>query len=234
MTIKNAKTIIAVIPVLLVLVVALNVQEADAAKCTGVDERCYAKNYHWDSNTKGLKYTTTVTNMVPVSSCSDMPVATGWVIFPNRDWVEVGFSSGWLQSTCNTSEFAYYAYKDLFGYHEVKSSALSIGSTHTFSMDDINQDKYWLLQRGTSSLANVLMAYEIGDQMQVGIEGNKDNPPSTWIPETQFRNTAIYGTSWITPTTVGVAEDNLKGYYHDPCIANFKDFNAGTLSGVNC
>lgn len=233
MTMKNAKTIIAVIPVLLVLAVALNIPEADAAKCTGSTEHCYAENYY-TADKKGLKYNAKVTNMVPVSSCSDIPTATGWVVFPNDDWVENGFASGLIQGTCNTSEYSYYAYHDPFGYHEYKSSALSIGSTYTFSMDDTNQDKYWSLQRGTSQLANVYMAYTSSSDMATGIEGNKDNPASTWIPETEFRTVLVYGTSWAAPTIVGVIEDTAKGYYHDPCTNIYQDFNAGTTSGVNC
>jgi len=234
-TSKTTIAMFAIIPALLVLAVGVESPLAFASHCEGA-ANCYATNHYTDS-TKGLKYDAKISNMGPASPpTSEELTITGWVIFSDGTFVENGFASGDVAGTDGTDERSYYGFEDIFGIHEYRSSALTVGTTYTFLMADLDGNKQWEIKRDSTSLANVYLAEATSEHLEVGMEGNKNNPATTWIPETEIRDVKDYNTSsWNAPNTYSKHENhNSKGYYHDYCASGYEDFNVGTDSGVNC
>lgn len=232
---KTTTTIIAVTTVL--FVIGFGFSEADAARCS--DPHCYAIGKTF-TNYEGAKFTTDVTNMVPEDNCEDHPTVTVWVIFPNDDWIENGFTSGELADSCYSTEKSYYAYENTFGYYEYNAGSVTVSSTYTFSIDDINQDNSWLVKRGTSQLANLATAYSYADEIHSGAEGDVTNPGTDFIPETEITDFKVYDdtdSAWeLLPSSPQYSTaDNTEDYYFDRCSTNGQsNFNVGTDSGVSC
>lgn len=102
-------------------------------------------------------------------------------------------------------------------------------------MTDTDQNDYWTIKRGTSTLASsIYMGYSEYNVAQMGIEGNVNNPGSSWIPETELRDAEEYISGWQAVSDSTWDEDNPEGYYHDGCTDHHEDINVGTDSGVSC
>jgi hypothetical protein len=224
--------LISILPIMM-LTVGFSTQEADAAKCYTPDH-CYALHRYNDATVNGLKYNTIVSDMVPITPCSTVMVAAGWVALPNGDWLEAGFTSGSLAGNCYSTKQGYYAYQDSFGYSEYNAGTLTVGSTHTFEISDANTDKYWNIKRNTSNLAQVLMAYSYGTVADRGIEGNRNNPSTSWIPTTHFWNGQKYQNGAWSNISGGQGwfyQDTSYGYYIGNCdTTHFHARTGGTLT----
>ncbi len=227
------KTMFMILPAAVILFVGSVALDAYAAQCAS--PHCYAISYYTD-DADGIRYDSTVTDLGPTCPGSEIPTVTAWVVWDNGDFVENGFTSGSLAGSCYTSEKSYYGYDDgtIDAPYEYNAGSVTQTSTYTFSMDDSNGDGYWLIKRNTSQLANILMSSSTYDHADVGIEGNENNPGSSWIPETELRNVEEYSSGWGAPISVGSSEDTTKGYYHDWCADPYQDLNVGTDSGVSC
>lgn len=118
----------------------VSIPNAEAAQCSS--PHCYATGY--DGVTlSGTRFTTVITDLVPVSSCVDTPTVTHWTYFANGDTLEDGFTSGLLAGSCYTTEKSYYA-TDLtvFGYTEYNAGSVTISNTHTFEISDTDKNQY--------------------------------------------------------------------------------------------
>jgi hypothetical protein len=212
--------------------------DAWAAKCS--NPHCFALQRENLSNS-GSKYTTIVTNLVPVTPCTDVPTLTQWVSFSNGDYLEEGFTSGKLNTSCYTTERHYYG-TDLSGTHiDYDVTSLSVGSVQTFEISDTNKDKYWIIKRNNNSpVAQLLMVASNSIYTDIGEEGNVNSPTSSYIPSTHLYNILRYkGTpiSWQIPSSPNWAnEDTAYGYWHalcgTPAVTNH--FHTGTGAEVAC
>lgn len=225
-----------ILPAILILFIGGMALDAHAAKCTGVGDHCYAYSVYPD-DANGIRYDATVTNLGPSCPGSEIPTVTAWVKWDNDDFIENGFTSGSLAGSCYETEKSYYGYDDGTGGapYEYNAGSVSVSSTYTFSIDDSNENDYWLIKRDSSQLANILMSSSTYDEVHVGIEGNVNNPGSSWIPETEMRDVEEYDSGWEAPSTVSkYDDDDGYGYFMDWCTDPFQDLNVGTDSGVGC
>ncbi|MBM2819259.1 MAG: hypothetical protein HW410_941 [Nitrosarchaeum sp.] len=232
MTSRTTKTILfaGLIFTLMVSVSGMNV--AEAAQCS--NPHCYATGYE-GVTLSGARFTTFVTDLVPVSSCSDTPTVTHWVYFSNGDKLEDGFTSGLVAGSCYTTEKSYYA-TDLSvgGYTEYNAGSLTIGSINIFEISDTDKNKYWLIKRNTSQLANILMSANYGILTEAGIEGNRNNPSTTFIPTTHIYNFQKYAgspSSWLSAQPTWDDDDTYK-YYLSSCTNTH--FHVRTGNSLTC
>jgi len=203
---------------------------------------CYAQLTHTNSN-NGNQYTSIIANLGS-TSCGTFGAVTQWVGFANGDWLESGYATGTVGGSCYSSgqERSYYVIyiAATNSYTEYNVGSLTAGTTKTFEISDTDQNRYWQIVIGGSTVANnLLMSSATSTNVQVGEEGDVNNPSSTFIPSTHLYSIQKYSSgSWSSPTSVSFFEGNEADKYWaakcgSPPSATHLHVNTGS-SEVTC
>lgn len=236
---KSVLTFIAIlIPVMLVMPAASPLQSAEATKCAS--PHCYAEEYTGAANS-GNKYTTDVTQITPINSCTSVPTVTQWQRFSNGDWIESGFTSGHLPGNCFTNVHGYYGYTSGGGstLYEYDLGVLSVGSVQTFEISDTNRDTYWDVYRNGGNVAHLQMISSSTYETDMGAEGNDNNPSSSYIPKTHMYNEQRFTGSpgsWNTATDgfLNISDESY-GYWPTNCTPSIAHLHVITgTSASDC
>lgn len=123
-------------------------------------------------------------------------LVTQWVALPNGDYLEWGTVSGALYDNFPTStnwscvnERSYRAGQVFGAYFEINVAATSIGSSYTYELNDVNNDKTWIFYRGTTNYGQRTTGSSTSNGQEVGAEVNNTNPT---LPNTHIHNIQLY------------------------------------------
>lgn len=157
--------------------------------------------------------------------------------FPNGDYIEMGTMVGRnpVQKIDVTNESVYYA-TTLSGapYNEVTGSTVSVGSTQTYEISDVNKDRTYLFKRNGGQIGSVTVISTNAVEIEVGTETTVDSG----LPKTH-----MYNISWLKSNGVweywGLADWIGEDPSNSPlwilnCSPNYQHIHVGSGATGNC
>lgn len=238
---RNLLLLAALIPSLAAVgLLSTSIPNAEATQCG--NPHCYADQRTYISNSlSGEKRTEVVTDLTTSTTCptnTEFIDEEGWIVFANNDWLEAGFTQGYLQGVCRTSEHNFYA--DSIGgfYQEFDAGAVSIGSTQTYEESDRNpgSGNIWHVYINGVDKAQLTMASSTASFVQQGeeVSYNSSTAPKTDYSSIQKFSGAPPAWSTLTSGANPWADDTGFGLWINNCSPNFTHITTGMGGTASC
>jgi hypothetical protein len=200
---------------------------------------CYAIQNAEISSLSGEKHTEIVADLTTSTTCptnSEFIDEEGWIVFANNDWIESGFTKGFLQGVCRTSEHSFDAWSIGGFYQEFDLGAVSIGSTQTYEMSDTDQDKTWEVYDNGISTAQITMTSATAANVQ---EGEETSYYSSTASKTDISSIQTFsGTppGWINLAsgTNPYVQDTSQGLWISNCSPSYTHITTGMGGTASC
>lgn len=235
---KRIALLTGIIPSLIAIsLLSTSFPNAEAAQCSS--PHCYAIQLASPSSLSGEKHTEVVTDLTTSTTCpnhNEFINEEGWIVFANGDWVESGFTQGYLQGNCRTSERNFYAYSSGGVYQEFDTGAVSIGSTENYEMSDTNHDKAWDVYINSSNVAHFTLASSTASNVQEGeeVSYNSSSAPKTSTTSIQTFTGSPGSWSNLSSGTNPYQQDSSFGLWINNCSPNYNHITAGMGGTASC
>ncbi|MDE1818897.1 MAG: hypothetical protein KGI19_09895 [Thaumarchaeota archaeon] len=222
---------------LTISLLSTSLPNAEAAQCPS--PHCYAIQSASISSLSGEKRSEVATALTTSTTCpnhNEFIDEEGWIAFANGDWIETGFTQGWLQGNCRTSDRNFYAYSSGGVYQEFDSGAATVGNTQTYEMSDTNRDAAWDVYINSANVAHFTLASSTASVVQQGEEVtyNSSTAPKTSISGIQTFNGSPPGWSNLGSGTNPYQQDSTFGLWINNCSPNYNHITVGMGGTASC
>lgn len=206
-------------------------QNAYATHCEDLTH-CHGIEQNFTTNW-GNSFTTIVTDMAMTQTCSYVLTVEQWVVLPNGDWMENGFTIGGFvdpSQPCADTESNFQAKRISGTYNDYNDGTVAIGSTITYELSDTNKDKRWDVKVDGASVSNFVIPYSSGIGQQVGTETSHHSPT---LPKTHVYDVAMYNINgWEYWGTGEFAQESPMWIIN--CTPNYQHVHVGSGTVGNC
>jgi len=219
----------------------IEVQNAFATHCVAnppTDPPCYGREISSTTN-YGNAFTTKVRDMSMTTACNYIAAISQWVVFPNGDWLENGYTIGGFEDEpiqCigdGNSEYSYHAYSITgFDYTDNRDSAVSVNSIHTYEVSDLNKDKTWFWKDNGVNQEAIFVSYASSLGQRTGGETSHHSPtiPNTHLTDIKYANSAGTWVYW----GAGTAQVESPFWVKLNCSPSYRHIHAGTTGSATC
>ncbi len=202
---------------------------------------CHSEGDYLTSTRNGLQGDSAVSD--PSFANSDPTkyfiAAPFWMVYDNGDWVEIGWLKGTSSGVCtSTSSPSFYRYQYIsFSGNGACLGSASVGTTHTFKLEDTNKDKTWNFWKDGVNLWSAFAAYTYATP-KTGIESMDSNIGTTGYLQGHFNNLKFYiGTTpyfWDNMWLVRSPDNSNNPYYPGSCADHIYHYQVKKGSVPSC